>query len=43
MLCFPYYACVFSSIKSVIKAEQDLSGTERGWGERVGIGGRGEK
>jgi hypothetical protein len=31
MLCLPYYAYVFSSTKSVIRAEQDLPGTE---GER---------
>jgi hypothetical protein len=29
-LCLPYYAHVFSSTKLVIKAEQDLSGTEGG-------------
>jgi hypothetical protein len=34
-LCLPYYFCVFSSTKLVIKAEQDLPGTE---GERVGMG-----
>jgi hypothetical protein len=32
MLCLPYYACVFSSTKLVIKAEQDLPGTEWGRG-----------
>jgi hypothetical protein len=41
MLCLPYYACVFSSTKLVIKAEQDLPGTERGRGQREGEGGRG--
>jgi hypothetical protein len=30
MLCLPYYACVFSSTKLVIKAEKDLPGTEGG-------------
>jgi hypothetical protein len=42
MLCFPYYAYVFSLTKSVIRAEQDLPGTEgrrgQGWGK--GAGGR---
>jgi hypothetical protein len=42
MLCLPYYAYVFSSIKLVIRAEQDLPGTEGG-GERVGERGRVEK
>jgi hypothetical protein len=28
MLCLPYYACVFSSTKLVIRAEQDLPGSE---------------
>jgi hypothetical protein len=28
MLCLPYYACVFSSTKLGIKAEQVLPGTE---------------
>jgi hypothetical protein len=38
MLFLPYYACVFSSTKLVIRAEQDLPGTGRrgkggrGWG-----------
>jgi hypothetical protein len=35
MLCLPYYAYVISSTKLVIRAEQDLPGTEvgrrRGW------------
>jgi hypothetical protein len=35
MLCLPYYAYVFSSIKSVIRAEWDLPGTELGQGSRV--------
>jgi hypothetical protein len=45
-LCLPYYAYVFSSTKLVIKAEQDLPGTEgeregggeegRGWGRGAG-------
>jgi hypothetical protein len=43
MLCLPYYACVFSSTKLVIKAEQGLHGTERGRVEKVGKGGRAEK
>jgi hypothetical protein len=30
MLYLPYYAYVFSSKKLVIRAEQDLPGTERG-------------
>jgi hypothetical protein len=30
MLCLPYYNCVFSSTKLVIRAEQDLPGTEQG-------------
>jgi hypothetical protein len=38
MLCLPYYAYVFSSTKLVIRAEQDLPGTEG-----VGEGGRGQK
>jgi hypothetical protein len=42
MLCLPYYACVLSSTKLVIKVEQDLPGTEEGKGE-VGGGGREEK
>jgi hypothetical protein len=38
MLCLPYYACVFSSTKLVIRAEQDLPCTE--WGrEGKGRGG----
>jgi hypothetical protein len=41
MLRLPYYACVFSSTKLVIKVEQDLPGTEcRKGGEG---GGRVEK
>jgi hypothetical protein len=38
MLCLSYYAYVFSSIKLVIRAEQDLPGSEGGEGERVGYG-----
>jgi hypothetical protein len=34
MLCLPYHACVFSSTKLVIKAEQDLPGTEEGREEK---------
>jgi hypothetical protein len=36
MLCLPYYAYVFSSTKSVIRAEQDLPGTEEGGGGQSG-------
>jgi hypothetical protein len=36
MLCLPYYAYVISSTKLVIRAEQDLSGTERRDGGRGG-------
>jgi hypothetical protein len=36
MLCLPYYAYVFSSIKLVIKAKQDLPGADGERGERVG-------
>jgi hypothetical protein len=36
MLCLPYYACVFSSTKLVIKAEQDQPATKVG--ERGGEG-----
>jgi hypothetical protein len=43
MLCLPYYAYVISSTKLVIRAEQDLPGTEGRWGERVSEGGKGEK
>jgi hypothetical protein len=42
MLCLPYYAYVFSSTKFVIRAEQDLPGTEGGGGMRGG-GARVEK
>jgi hypothetical protein len=38
MLFLPYYACVFSSTKLVLKAEQDLPGTE---GRRGGEGRKG--
>jgi hypothetical protein len=38
MRCLPYYAYVFSSTKLVIRAEQDLPGTEAG---REGQGGEG--
>jgi hypothetical protein len=41
MLCLPYYACVFSSTKLEIRAEQVLPGEGRGgkgWGR--GEGGR---
>jgi hypothetical protein len=43
MLCLLYYACVFSSTKLVIRAEQDLPGTEGSRGREVGGGGQGEK
>jgi hypothetical protein len=39
MLCLSYYAYVFSSTKSVIRAEPDLPETEGGWGS--GEGGQG--
>jgi hypothetical protein len=42
MLCLSYYAYVFSSTKSVTRAEQDLLETEEGGG-RVGEGARVEK
>jgi hypothetical protein len=35
MLSLPYFAYVFSSTKSVIRAEWDLPGTEEGRGGRV--------
>jgi hypothetical protein len=38
MLCLPYYAYVFSSKKSVIRAERNLPGTEEGKGKREGRG-----
>jgi hypothetical protein len=41
MFCLAYYAYVFSSTKLVIRAEQDLPGTE--WGRREGRGGVGKK
>jgi hypothetical protein len=37
-LCLPYSACLFSSTKLAIKAEQDVPGTEGGREERVGEG-----
>jgi hypothetical protein len=40
MLCLAYYACVFSSTKLEIRAEQDLPGSEGG---REREGSRGEK
>jgi hypothetical protein len=45
MLCLPYYDYVFSSTKLVIRAEQDLPGTEGGRKRegRGGEGGSGEK
>jgi hypothetical protein len=41
MLCLPYYAYVFSSTKSVIRAERDLPGTEGGEGKNSGGGRQG--
>jgi hypothetical protein len=43
ILCLPYYAYVFSSIKLEIRAEQVLPGSERQRGKRMGEGGRREK
>jgi hypothetical protein len=43
MLCLSYYAYVFSSTKSVIRAEWDLPETEEGNRGRVGEGGKVEK
>jgi hypothetical protein len=43
MLCLPYHAYVFSSTKSVIRAEWDLPGTEEEKEGRVGEGSRVEK
>jgi hypothetical protein len=43
MLCLPYYACLFSSTKLVIKAEQDLPGTEGEEGRGLGRGAGGRK
>jgi hypothetical protein len=40
MICLPYYAYVFSSSKLVIRAENDLPGSEGGRGERGERGGR---
>jgi hypothetical protein len=40
MLCLSYYAYVFYSIKSVIRAEWDLPETEGGEG-KGGVGGQG--
>jgi hypothetical protein len=42
MLCLPYYAYVFSSTKSVIRAERDLPGSEGGRGDVWGMGQSGE-
>jgi hypothetical protein len=41
-LCLPYYASVFSSTKSVIRAEWDLPETEGGGGMGRGGGQGGE-
>jgi hypothetical protein len=38
MLCLSYYAYVFSSRKSVTRAERDLPETEEGWGKGWGRG-----
>jgi hypothetical protein len=43
MLCISYYTYVFSSTKSVIRAEQDLTETEEGRGGMLGEGGSVEK
>jgi hypothetical protein len=43
MLCLSYNAYVFPSTKLVIRAEQDLPGTEGGKGEGVGERGKVEK
>jgi hypothetical protein len=43
MLCLPYYACVFSSTKLEIRAEQVLPGSEGEGVEKVGKGCKGEK
>jgi hypothetical protein len=40
MLCLPYYVCVFSSTKLVIRTEQNLLRTEEERGERVEVGDR---
>jgi hypothetical protein len=42
-LCLSYYGYVFSSTKSVTRAQQDLLETEEGRGGRVGEVGRVEK
>jgi hypothetical protein len=42
MLCLSYYASVFSSTKSVTRAEWDLPETEEGRGEGWGRGAGGE-
>jgi hypothetical protein len=38
MLCLSYYAYIFSSAKSEIRAEWNLPGTEGGKGVKVGDG-----
>jgi hypothetical protein len=43
MLCLPYYAYVFSSTKSVTRAEWDLPETEESRRVSVGEAGRVEK
>jgi hypothetical protein len=43
MLCLSYYSYVFSSTKSITKAEQDLPETEEGRGKKDGGGGQGEE
>jgi hypothetical protein len=43
MLCFPYYAYVFSSTKFEIRAEQFLPGSEGGGRESMGERSQGEK
>jgi hypothetical protein len=41
MLCLLYYAYVFSSTKIMIRAEEDLPGTEWGRGKEGGRGRQG--
>jgi hypothetical protein len=43
MLCLPYYAYVFSSIKLEIREEQVMPGSEERRGEKLGEGDKGEK
>jgi hypothetical protein len=43
MLCLPYYACVFSSTRLEIRAEQVLPVSEDSKREEVGREGQGEE